>query len=75
MATLLREEGRTKGEIADFLWQKTESMAHHYSRDADLAAKNMATAATLQDGIEKRTANVKPFKKSVKPDAKGTWAK
>jgi len=71
VATLLREEGRTKGEIADFLGQKTERMAHHYSRDADLAAKNMTTAATLQDVIEKRTAVVKPFGKSVKPEAKG----
>lgn len=71
VATLLREEGRTKGEIADFLGQKTERMAHHYSRDADLAEKNKATAATLQDVIEKRTAVVKPFGKSVKPEAKG----
>jgi integrase len=70
VATLLREDGMSKAEIADLLGQKTESMAHHYSRDANLAERNRKTGAALQNVIETRTGIVKPFVQIVKPDAK-----
>lgn len=38
-ATILREEGFDDRTIADALGQKTDSMARHCSRDADLAQK------------------------------------
>ena len=67
VATLLREDGMGKAEIADLLGQKTESMAHHYSRDANLAERNRKTGAALQNVIETRTGVVKLSGKSVKP--------
>ena len=39
MATNLREVGVEKSAIAEFLAQKSDNMAAHYSRDADLSGK------------------------------------
>ncbi len=71
VATLLREDGMSKAEIADLLGQKTESMAGHYSRDANLAERNRKTGAALQSVIENRTGVVKPFANTVKPNGTG----
>ena len=67
VATTLREEGRDEREIADLLGQATTSMAGHYSRSANLSAKNRNTVRALDEANEKRTEVVKPFQKSVKP--------
>jgi integrase len=48
VANLLREAGVHLREIADLLGQKTESMAHHYSRNARLADSNRKTIETLE---------------------------
>jgi integrase len=71
VATLLREDGMSNAQIADLLGQKTESMAQHYSRDANLAERNRKTGAALQNVIETRTGVVKPFVKTVKPNGTG----
>jgi integrase len=71
MATILRESGANLRQIADLLGQKTESMAHHYSRDAQLAARNRETMDQYQSEVERREKVVKPFAKSVKPQSKG----
>jgi integrase len=68
VATVLREAGVHPREIADLLGQKTESMAQHYSRNARLTQGNRATMKTLEEETERRTKNVKPFPKNVKPD-------
>jgi len=68
VATVLREAGVPTRRIADLLGQKTESMALHYSRNANLAEANRATMATLESETERRTKVVKPFAKTVKPD-------
>jgi integrase len=68
VATVLREAGVPTRRIADLLGQKTESMALHYSRNANLAESNRATMETLDSETERRTKVVKPFAKSVKPD-------
>ena len=68
VATVLREAGVPLRKIADMLGQKTESMAHHYSRNASLADSNRATMETLDFETERRTKVVKPFGKTVKPD-------
>ncbi|ABN77376.1 putative DNA helicase [Rhodobacter sphaeroides ATCC 17029] len=57
IAYLLRMSPR---QIADLLGQKTESMALHYSRDANLAEGNRKTMDKLQDEIARRTRIVKP---------------
>jgi len=67
VATTLREEGKDQREIADLLGQATTSMAGHYSRSANLAAKNRDTVKALDEANEKRTKVVKPLRKSVKP--------
>jgi integrase len=46
-ATRLREYGYDLRTIADFLGQKTEGMAGHYARRADLTQKLGAVAATI----------------------------
>ncbi len=71
VATILREAGYTPRQVADFLGQKTESMAIHYSRDADMAERNRLAASALDSEIERRTKVVKPFPKSVKPKSGG----
>jgi integrase len=65
VATILREVGYQPRQIADYLGQKTESMAIHYSRDADMAERNRATVSLLDSEIERRTKVVKPFPKNV----------
>lgn len=71
VATTLREAGKDEREIADLLGQATTSMAGHYSRSADLAAKNLTTVRALDEANERRTEIVKPFQKSVKPRGDG----
>ena len=56
--------------IAGLLGQKTLSMARHYSRSANLAAKNRETMATLESENARRARIVKPSAKSVKPEPK-----
>lgn len=68
MATILRETGMDLREIADLLGQKTESMAQHYSRDAELANRNRVTMAAFQAEIDRRIKIVKPSTENVKPD-------
>jgi hypothetical protein len=57
VATILREEGFDERTIADVLGQKTESMARHYARDADLSRKMAGVAERLEerrtDGAQK----------------------
>jgi hypothetical protein len=70
VATTLREAGLDERRIADLLGQKTLSMARHYSRSANLAAKNRETMATLETENARRARIVKPSAKSVKPKPK-----
>lgn len=70
VATTLREAGLDERRIADLLGQKTLSMARHYSRSANLAAKNRETMATLETENARRAQIVKPSAKSVKPEPK-----
>lgn len=63
VATILREAGYTPRQVADYLGQKTESMAIHYSRDADMAERNRAASSELDAEIERRTKVVKPSAK------------
>ena len=70
VATTLREAGLDERRIADLLGQKTLSMARHYSRSANLAAKNRETMATLETENARRAQIVKPSVKSVKPKPK-----
>lgn len=74
VATTLREAGLDERRIADLLGQKTLSMARHYSRSANLAAKNRETMATLETENARRNAGgakiVKPSGKSVKPETR-----
>lgn len=60
-ATVLREMGTDYASIADMLGQKTEAMAKHYSRRADMSKKNTATVTALSDEMNRRkTKVVKP---------------
>lgn len=68
VATNMREEGFDERTIADALGQKTDSMARHYSRDADLSRKMTAVAERMDVAENKRRSEVvKPTLKSVKP--------
>jgi integrase len=67
VATVLREAGVPPRKIADLLGQKTESMASHYSRNANLAESNRVTMNIFEAETERRTKVGKPFAKSVKP--------
>ena len=71
VATTLREAGLDERRIADLLGQKTLSMARHYSRSANLAAKNRETMATLEFGNARRARIVKPSAKIAKLEPKG----
>ncbi len=62
VATILREEGFDDRTIADALGQKTEGMARHYARDADLREKMTGVVRRLDRAENKRRA------KNVKPD-------
>jgi len=69
VATILRELGYDNRSIADFLGQKTEAMAAHYSRRADHSKKNTATMVEFSAEMDRRrTQVVKPSGESVKPD-------
>ena len=70
VATTLREAGLDERRIADLPGQKTLSMARHYSRSANLAAKTRETIATLETENARRPRIVKPSAKSAKPDPK-----
>ena len=62
VATTLREAGVDERSIADILGQRTQAMALHYSRSADLAEKNRRTMVVLQNALVKRpTHGVKRF--------------
>lgn len=67
VATTLREAGISERAIADLLGQKTDAMARHYSRSANLENRNRKTLATLEKVSENRGAVVKPINKAVKP--------
>lgn len=67
VGTILREGGLNLRQIADYLGQSEEAMAHWYSRDADLSERNRIAADVLDSEIERRTQVVKPFAKTVKP--------
>lgn len=60
VATALREAGLDERSIADLLGQKTPAMARHYSRDANLAAKNRKTVLALERANKSRAKVVKP---------------
>lgn len=58
---MLREEGFDDRTIADALGQSTETMARHYSRDADLTRKMIAVVERLDTAENaRRTKAVKP---------------
>lgn len=65
-ATFLREQGIAPRKIADPLGQKTESMALHYSRNANLAENNRAAAEMLENVTKPKAEFVKSAEKSVK---------
>lgn len=58
VATRLREAGLDLRSIADFLGQKTESMAGLYSDTADLLNKNRNTVEMLDHENRKRPKSV-----------------
>lgn len=61
VATILREMGKDYATIASMLGQKTEAMAKHYSRRADMSKQNAATVSDFEAELNKRrTKNVKP---------------
>lgn len=62
VATTLREEGVDPRVIADWLGQKTEGMALHYSREADLSRSMKGVVVALE-----RSEN-KARRKIVKPN-------
>ena len=52
--TILREEGFDERTIADALGQKSESVARHYSRDADLTRKMAAVVESFEAAENRR---------------------
>ena len=61
VATILREMGKDYPTIAAMLGQKSEAMAKHYSRRADMSRQNAATVADFEVELNKRrTKIVKP---------------
>jgi len=72
VATTLREAGLDERRIADHLGQKILSMARHYSRSANLAAKNRETMATLETENPRRAEIVRPSAKNAEPEPKET---
>jgi hypothetical protein len=67
VATILREEGFDERTIADALGQKTESMARHYARDADLSRKMAGVAERLEAAENRRRKSCQTHLKSDKP--------
>lgn len=61
VATILREAGCDDRTIADALGQKTEDMARHYSKTADLRRKMGDVSAVFETAVNaRRTQTVKP---------------
>lgn len=61
VATILREAGMSPRQIADALGQKTEAMALHYSKEADLSKSMEKTAKRFEREVNsRRTSAVKP---------------
>ncbi|WP_024898073.1 tyrosine-type recombinase/integrase [Brucella rhizosphaerae] len=61
VATILREMGKTYETIAAMLGHKTEAMAKHYSRRADVSKLMSATVTDLDAEMNRRrTKTVKP---------------
>lgn len=59
VATILREIGKDYGSIAEMLGQKTEAMAKHYSRRADMSKKMAETIGDFEAEVNRRkTRNV-----------------
>jgi integrase len=54
VATILAEMGKDYATIAQMLGQKTEAMAKHYSRRADMAKKMAETVAELEAEVNRR---------------------
>ena len=64
VATILREAGCDDRTIADALGQKTEDMARHYSRSADLRRKMGDVGTVFETAVNaRRTQTVKPDEK------------
>lgn len=64
VAAILRESGADTRTIADALGQKTEAMAQHYSRGADLSEKMDRVATSFGHEVNsRRTKAVKPGQK------------
>lgn len=70
VGTILREGGMSLRQIADFLGQSEEAMAHWYSRDADLTERNRIAADVLDSELTRRAEVVKPFPKTVNPNGR-----
>ena len=64
VAVMLKEAGLDDRSIADALGQKTEAMARHYSKGADLRRKMTGVAEKLEAEVNSRRTKV------VKPDGK-----
>lgn len=64
VATILREAGCDDRTIADALGQKTEAMARHYAKGADLRRKMTGVASDFEAAVNTRRT------KTVKPDTK-----
>lgn len=64
VAVILKELGYDDRSIADALGQKTEAMARHYSKGADLRRKMVGVASSLEAEVNSRRTKV------VKPDTK-----
>jgi integrase len=59
VATILREMGKDHATIAEMLGQKTEAMAKHYSRRADMSKKMAETISEFEAEVNRRkTENV-----------------
>ena len=58
VATILRELSFDERTVADALGQKTPAMAAHYSRHADLRAKNTATIKEFEAKVNRRSTKV-----------------
>jgi integrase len=54
VATILAEMGKDYATIAQMLGQKTEAMAKHYSRRADMSKKMAATVVELDAEVDRR---------------------
>lgn len=54
VATILREMGKDHATIAEMLGQKTEAMAKHYSRRADMSKRMAETVADLDAEVNRR---------------------